>query len=67
MFRSPAIHHALFSNLRDYDLGEIFIPNSVIVPKVAEQCMVNGWRPEQLIKLMSDPFDFMARVNTPRG
>ncbi|MFM6929948.1 MAG: hypothetical protein ACKOX6_15870 [Bdellovibrio sp.] len=41
--------------------------SKLVVPKLAEQCLVHGWKPEQLIKLMTDPFDFMARYKTPSG
>lgn len=35
--------------------------------KAAEQVMVNGWKPEHVLQLISDPFDFMLRYKTPAG
>jgi hypothetical protein len=39
----------------------------MVVQKVTEQTLINGWNPEALIKLMTDPFDFMLRYKTPSG
>jgi len=35
--------------------------------KAVEQCMVNGWQPRDVIKLVTDPFDFMLKYKTPSG
>lgn len=39
----------------------------MVVPKVIEQVLINNWKPEDVIKLMYDPFDFMMRQKTPAG
>jgi hypothetical protein len=39
----------------------------MIVPKIIEQVLINKWKPEDLIKIASDPFDFMIRYKTPSG
>lgn len=41
--------------------------SQMIVPKVAEQCMLHGYAPEYLIKMMTDPFDFMIRQKVQRS
>lgn len=41
--------------------------SKMVVPKIAEQCLVHGWNPELMIKLCSDPFDFMSRYKTTSG
>jgi hypothetical protein len=37
----------------------------MVVQKVIEQVLINGWNPEALVKIMDDPFDFMIRAKTP--
>lgn len=39
----------------------------MVVQKVTEQSLLNGWNPDALIRLMSDPFDFMMRYKVPSG
>jgi hypothetical protein len=39
----------------------------LVVQKVIEQVLINGWKAENLIKCMTDPFDFMIRYETPGG
>jgi len=52
---------------RDYDgiWNKDF--SSMCVQKVIEQTLINGWPPEVLIKIVTDPFDFMIRYKTPGG
>lgn len=33
--------------------------------KGVEQCLLTGCKPEEIVKLISDPFDFMLRYKTP--
>ncbi len=35
--------------------------------KAVEACLINGWSPESVVRLISDPFDFMMRYKTPAG
>lgn len=39
----------------------------MVVQKVIEQVLINDWKPEVLVKLMTDPFDFTIRYKTPSG
>jgi hypothetical protein len=39
----------------------------MIVPKLAEQMLINNWNVEDLLTVSSDPFDFMMRYKTPGG
>lgn len=41
--------------------------SNMVVQKVIEPVLVNGWKPEHVIKAMTDPFDFMIRYKTPSG
>lgn len=35
--------------------------------KAIEACLINSWSPESIVRLISDPFDFMLRYKTPAG
>lgn len=35
--------------------------------KCVEACLINGWEPKDVIRLIADPFDFMLRFKTPSG
>lgn len=35
--------------------------------KAVEQVLLNGWKPEHVIRLISNPYDFMLRAKTPNG
>jgi len=35
--------------------------------KAAEQVMVNGWRTEEVIRCVTNPYDFLLRAKTPAG
>lgn len=52
---------------RDYDGCWNKDFSMMVVPKVAEQVLINGWNPEALVRLMTDPFDFMIRYKTTAG
>ncbi len=39
----------------------------MVVQKCTEACLINGFKPEELIRLYTDPFDFMLRYKTPGG
>lgn len=41
--------------------------SKMVVQKVTEQVLINDWNPDALIRLMTDPFDFMLRYKTPAG
>jgi len=41
--------------------------SGMVVQKVIEQSLINDWNPEALIRVMTDPFDFMMRYKTPSG
>lgn len=38
----------------------------MVVPKVVSECLINGWNPDALIRMFTDPFDFMLRYKTPK-
>jgi len=39
----------------------------LVVQKCTEQMLLNDWKPEVLVKCVTDPFDFMLRFKTPAG
>lgn len=39
--------------------------SAMIIPKIAEKAMIDGWNPEFSIRMFNDPFDFMLRYKTP--
>ena len=39
----------------------------MIVQKLIEPILINNWNPWHVIKLSTDPFDFMIRYKTPAG
>lgn len=39
----------------------------LVVQKVIEQVLTKGWRTEDVVRMMTDPFDFMIRYKTPGG
>lgn len=41
--------------------------SNMAAQKAVEQVMINGWEPEHVVKLMTDPFDFMLRYKTNSG
>lgn len=41
--------------------------SNLIIQKVAEQMLIHGHPPESIIKLATDPFDFMLRYKTTGG
>lgn len=41
--------------------------SNMVVQKVIEQVLTRGWKAEEVVKLISDPFDFMMRYKTPAG
>lgn len=41
--------------------------SNVAAPKGVEQCLLTGCFPEEVVKILSDKFDFMLRYKTPSG
>lgn len=41
--------------------------SAMVVQKVTEETLINDWNPEALVRLMTDPFDFMIRYKVPAG
>lgn len=41
--------------------------SNISAQKGIEQVLLNGWKSSDIIRLMSDPFDFMLRYKTPHG
>lgn len=39
--------------------------SSLCVQKAIGQVLINGWEPEDVLRCISDPFDFMLRYKTP--
>lgn len=53
--------------IKDYDGVWNKDFSMMVVQKVIEQTLINNWDPEALVRLASDPFDFMLRYKTPSG
>lgn len=41
--------------------------SNMAAQKGVEQMLINGYDPESIVRLMTDPFDFMLRYKTPAG
>ncbi len=41
--------------------------SNMVVQKGIEQVLVNGYKPEDVVRVITDPFDFMIRYKTPGG
>ncbi len=41
--------------------------SAMVVQKAIGEVLINDWNPEALVRLYSDPFDFMIRYKTPGG
>lgn len=39
----------------------------MVVQKATEKCLIDGVRPEKIIRAFTNPFDFMMRYKTPAG
>lgn len=50
--------------LKDYDGWWNKDFSNMAAQKVVEVCLLHGWKPSEVIKLISDPFDFMLRYKT---
>jgi len=39
----------------------------MVVQKITEQSLINGYNPEALLRFVNDPYDFCIRYKTPKG
>lgn len=51
---------------KDYDGNWNKDFSAMVVQKVIEQVLISGWKTEDVVKLMTDKFDFMIRYKTPK-
>jgi len=50
---------------KDYDGNWHKDFSAMIIPKAAQLAMMDGINPELVVRLSTDPFDFMLRYKTP--
>lgn len=53
--------------LKDYDGVWNKDFSMMVVQKAIGEVLINDWNPEALVRLYTDPFDFMIRYKTPAG